>query len=124
MENSGKKSLFIIRRKSMEGNVQSKFYNQLNVSERTRRNYEKAINSSFIKIHLLKYFQLNDLFAITDIEQLWNFYSIINIHPTNIQNHRLYSAAINKYIRFLNDGNKYGRRRDYKTHRANKVANV
>ena len=36
-----------------------------------------------------------------------------NLHPKNISNHRIYSCVIMKYIRFLNNGKKIGKRIDY-----------
>lgn len=92
----------------------SSFYNQLNVSERTRRNYESAIRSSFVKGVLQDFCGSDNLFVITDLEKLWQVYSHVNLHPVNIATHRAYSAAIMKYIRFLNNGKKYGKRIDYK----------
>jgi hypothetical protein len=47
-------------------------------------------------------------------------HSKINLHPKNIENHRAYSAATMKYIRFLNDGKKYGHRIDLKKPRGKK----
>lgn len=89
------------------------FYAQLDVSNRTKQNYRNAINSTFVKKTLEMFSDTNDLFAIKDLELLWKVYSYINIHPINIANHRGYSAAIMKYIRYLNDGKKYGKRIDY-----------
>ena len=88
------------------------FFNQLNVSDRTKRNYESALNSRFIKQYLKDLYGIGSIFEITKLEQLWDFYCKINLHPTNIANHRGYSCAIMRYIRFLNDGKKYGRRID------------
>lgn len=62
---------------------------------------------------LLKECDGKQLYQITDLETLWKLYSKINLHPINISSHRAYSAAIMKYIRFLNNGEKYGRRIDY-----------
>ena len=94
------------------------FLNQLNVSQRTKTNYVNAIKSAFMKSNLIEFCDTENLFDITDIKQLWIVYSHINLHPTNVANHRAFSAAIMKYIRFLNNGNKYGRRIDYLRKRA------
>lgn len=91
-----------------------KFFSQLNLSEDVTRNYKNALNSTFVKEALADMCDKSSLFEITDLEELWKFYSFINLHPKNVQNHRVYSAAIMKYIRFLNGGKKYGRRIDYK----------
>lgn len=96
---------------------ESLFYNQLNVSERTRLNYIRAINSSFMKGVLSQLYCVNSLFDLSDLKKLWEVYSFINLHPVNIANHRGYSAAIMKYIIFLNNGKKYGKRIDYKRKR-------
>ena len=90
------------------------FFAQLNLSESTTRNYKLALNSTFLKEMLLKECDGKQLFEITDLEELWKLYSKVNLHPKNISNHRSCSAAIMKYIKFLNDGKKYGRRIDYK----------
>ena len=93
---------------------EAQFYKQLNVSDRTKQNYRVAINSSFVKGILQTFNETDNLFLITDLEKLWAIYCIINLHPINLANHRGYSSAIMKYIRFLNNGKKYGRRIDYK----------
>jgi hypothetical protein len=89
------------------------FFSQLNLSESVARNYRNALNSTFLKVTLAEKSNKESLFEITDLEELWNLYSFINLHPRNVANHRVYSAAVMKYIRFLNDGKKYGRRIDY-----------
>lgn len=90
------------------------FFEQLNLSENAKRNYRNALNSKYLKEMLKSEYDIESLFEITDLNVLWNFYSLINLHPKNVSNHRAYSAAIMKYIRFLNNGNKYGRRIDCK----------
>lgn len=94
-------------------NRKEKFFEQLNLSEATARNYRNALNSTFLKGKLYSELGVMSLFEITDLNTLWDFYTIINVHPKNISNHRSYSAAVMKYIRFLNNGNKVGRRIDY-----------
>lgn len=96
------------------------FFSQLNLSDTTLRNYKVAFNSTFLKEMLLKECDGKQLFQITDLDVLWKLYSKVNLHPVNINNHRLYSAAIMKYIRFLNNGERYGRRIDYKKSRKRK----
>lgn len=98
----------------MEKQRKVDFINQLNVSQRTQQNYEGAIRSAFVKGILQDFCGTEDLFDITDLEKLWMVYTHINLHPVNIATHRAYSAAIMKYIRFLNNGKKYGKRIDYK----------
>lgn len=103
-----------------EKNRMTDFYNQLQLSKNSMRNYKNALNSSFMKEQLLKECGETSLFCIVDLDVLWNFYSKINLHPKNIENHRAYSAATMKYIRFLNDGKKYGHRIDFKKPRGKK----
>jgi hypothetical protein len=91
----------------------SDFLAQLNLSETTLRNYKVALNSALLKEMLFKVCDGKQLFEITDLDLLWELYSKINLHPRNISNHRTYSAVVMKYIRFLNHGEKYGRRIDY-----------
>lgn len=83
------------------------FYSQLNLSESTVVNYRAAINSKFLKDNLLECCGVLELFEVTDLDLLWKLYSKINLAPRNISNHRAYSAAIMKYVRFLNNGQKY-----------------
>lgn len=90
------------------------FYQQLNVSDRTIRNYKSAINSKFLKGILLDMYGVTNLFEITNLKKLWDLYSLVNLHPYNVNNHRWHSAAVMKYIRYLNNGQKYGKRIDYK----------
>ena len=98
-----------------------KFFDQLNLSPSATAHYKQAYNSSFLKEMLLQHCNCTDLFDITNLKVLWNLYTIINLHPINVKNHRLFSAAINKYIIFLNNGNKYGRRIDYMQPRKKKT---
>lgn len=93
----------------MIDNRQIQFYKGLNVSERTRQNYQRAIRSSFLKEILYERCGTYNLFDVVDIKKLWDVYSLVNLHPKNENNHRNYSAAIMKYIRFLNNGQKYGK---------------
>ena len=99
------KNDFIIRKAS--------FFGQLTLSETTISNYKSALNSRFLKEILKNDYKVSEIFEIEKLEDLWDLYSKINLHPRNIANHRSYSAAIMKYIRFLNNGNKYGKRIDY-----------
>ncbi len=96
------------------------FFNQLNVSERTKHNYESALNSRFMKQILSELYGISSIFEITKIDHLWEFYCMINLHPTNIANHRGYSCAIMQYIRFLNNGQKVGKRIDANSKRTKK----
>lgn len=96
------------------------FFEQLNLSDSTTRNYRLALNSGFLKEMLLKECDGKQLFEITDLEELWKLYSKINLHPKNISTHRACSAAIMKYIKFLNGGKKFGRRIDYNKSRPKK----
>lgn len=89
------------------------FYKSLNLSVTTKNNYRSALQSSFLTGVLKEEFNTLDLFEIVDLEELWELYSKINLHPKNIKNHRAYSAAIMKYIRYLNNGQKLGRRIDF-----------
>lgn len=94
-------------------NRKEKFFEQLNLSEAAARNYRNALNSTFLKGKLYSELGVASLFEITDLNTLWDFYTMINVHPKNVSTHRSYSAAIMKYIRFLNNGKKVGRRIDY-----------
>lgn len=93
------------------------FFKSLNLSIATIGNYTTALNSKYLKEYLNEHYNVADIFEITDLNVLWEIYSEINIAPKNIANHRGYSAAIMKYIRFLNNGNKIGKRRDYNSKR-------
>ena len=97
------------------------FFEQLLLSKTTVSNYSSALNSRFLKDVLKNEFEVLDIFEIVNIEDLWKLYSKINLHPKNISNHRAYSAAIMRYIRFLNNGEKYGRRIDYYKNRSKKT---
>ena len=91
------------------------FYKSLNgLSERTINNYQSSLRSNFIKGLLLTNFNTDNIFSIDSLDRLWELYTLTNLHPINISNHRRYSCAIMKYIRFLNNGNKYGKRSDNK----------
>lgn len=105
MEDKNKLDLSPSRRKA-------DFFNSLNLSTTTTNNYRSAIQSSFLTGFIKNEFNVYDLFEIIDLETLWHLYCKVNLHPKNISNHRAYSAAIMKYIRYLNNGIKYGKRID------------
>lgn len=89
------------------------FYAQLDLSKATIQNYKAAFNSKFLKSVIQEQCNVSNIFEVTDLDVLWKIYTIINQHPINIANHRGHSAAINRYIRFLNNGQKYGKRVDF-----------
>lgn len=94
------------------------FYNKLDLSPVTLSNYRSALNGRLLQEVLAEIDNsITSIFEITDLELLWKIYTMINVHPTNIKNHRGISCAVMKYIRFLNNGKKYGKRIDYKKHR-------
>lgn len=97
-----------------------RFFESLNVSQNTMRNYQVSINSSLVK-QFVKSKNYTSLFEIEDLNVLWDIYSNLNLHPKNIAAHRSYSAAIMRYIRFLNNGAKFGHRVDYKKKRVTLV---
>lgn len=89
------------------------FFNQLNLAESTIKNYKVAFNSTFLRNFLMNECGENVLSDIVDLDTLWLLYTKINLHPKNVRNHRIYSCVIMKYIRFLNNGKKIGKRIDY-----------
>lgn len=89
------------------------FFSQLVLSESTLRNYRVAFNSTLLKEVLESDFSVSRLFEISDLDTLWSLYCKLNLHPKNVAAHRAYSAAVMRYIRFLNNGEKYGKRIDY-----------
>lgn len=103
----------------MNKTIEIEFFKQLSVSERTRKNYVASIRSTFLKEVLVDKCGTDYLFDITDLKQLWDLYLYVNTHPRNISNHRNYSVVISKYLRYLNNGVKYGKRIDYQTKREN-----
>lgn len=96
------------------------FIAQLNLSDTTTRNYITALNSSLLKEMLLEECDGKQLFEINDLDELWKLYSKINVHPRNISTHRICSAAVMKYIKYLNGGKKYGKRIDFNRSRPKK----
>lgn len=90
------------------------FYDSLTVNSQTKRHYSSGLNSTFLHDYIKKEYKVNSVFEITDLSLLWDIYSYINLHPKNVLHHRCYSAPIMRYIRFLNDGKKYGKRIDAK----------
>ena len=90
------------------------FYDQLNLSPVTLQNYRSALNGRILREVLSEVDDsIKSIFEITDLDLLWIIYTKVNIHPANIKNHRGTSCAIMKYIRFLNNGSRIGKRRDY-----------
>lgn len=95
------------------GRRKADFYESLELSVTTTNNYRSALQSSFFLEYLKQEFNAFDLFEIVDLDTLWQIYCKVNLHPKNISNHRACSAAIMKYIRYLNKGCKYGKRIDF-----------
>lgn len=94
------------------------FFNQLQLSQVTINNYRSALNGRFINGIVREINKkYNCIFDISDLSILWDLYCKINLHPTNIANHRGYSCALMQYIRFLNGGKKIGQRIDANTKR-------
>lgn len=93
---------------------ETKFISQLSLSESSLRNYKVALNSTLLRNALEQEYGVSSLYEITNLDTLWSLYCKINLHPKNVAAHRAYSAAVMKYIRFLNNGEKYGKRVDYR----------
>ncbi len=89
-------------------------------SEIVKRNYGCALRSTYLSKILEQKCRVKNLFELTDLEVLWDIYSYVNIDDYNIHAHRAYSAAIMKYIKLLNNGQKYGKRIDYNIKRGPK----
>ena len=96
------------------------FFASLTIAEATKRNYKTGLNSTFFKDFLLTRFECKNLFDITDLEKLFEIYTVVNIHPKNEEMHRVCSAAVMKYIRFLNNGKKYSRHKEQEAPRTPK----
>ena len=106
---------------SSSRNREKDFFSQLVLSESSLRNYRVAYNSTLLKDVLECDYGVSRLFDISDLDTLWSIYCKINLHPKNVAAHRAYSAAVMKYIRFLNNGEKYGKRVDYKKKKRKKA---
>lgn len=98
------------------------FLGELGLSKAVIQNYKNALQSSYIKEILIYLCKGDSIFEITDLKDLWEIYSFINLHPKNISSHRVYSAAIMRYIRFLNGGEKIGKRIDYHKPKTKKMS--
>lgn len=91
----------------------NKFLSQLVLSDSSKRRYKDALDSPFLIEFIRNEFNTESIYMLQDLKILWKLYSMINLHPTNVRMHRYYSAPIMKYIRYLNGGEKYGKRIDY-----------
>lgn len=90
------------------------FYDQLDLSPVTLHNYRSALNGWILREVLSEIDDsIKSIFEITDLDLLWIIYTKVNTHPSNIKNHRGVSCAIMRYIRFLNNGSRIGKRSDY-----------
>lgn len=89
------------------------FYKSLNVTQGTVSSYKNSLRDSILLELLKKDYNISNIFEIVELETLWSIYCKIKDHPKNLSQHRRYTAAIMKYIRYLNDGKKYGRRIDF-----------
>lgn len=96
------------------------FYAQLKISPTTHKNYRAALNGRVLKEVLAEVDDsVDSIFDITDLDLLWTIYKKVNVHPYNIKSHRGISCAVMKYIRFLNNGQKIGKRIDFGKSRTN-----
>lgn len=100
------------------------FFEQLNLSESTTRNYRQILTGDFLRNIIMAKFKRQDIFEMTSLEELVELYSIIILHPQNLRGHRLCSSAIMRYIKFLNGGKKYSVRKDYKNKRSKKKPSI
>lgn len=90
------------------------FYAQLNLSPVTLNNYRSALNGWVLKEIIAEVDDsIESIFEITDLDLLWSICTKANVHPSNIKNHRGTSCAIMKYIKYLNNGKKVGKRIDF-----------
>ena len=90
------------------------FFSSLKLAEATIHNYKAVLKSKFLNEILETQFNVKSIFDVTDLQYLWEIYSTVNRHPKNLEMHRICSAGIMKYIRFLNNGQRVGKRVDYK----------
>lgn len=95
------------------GNRKNQFLSQLTLSDSSIRRYKDALDSPFLVNIIRNEYNVDSIYMIDDLKTLWNLYSMVNLHPTNVRMHRYYSAPIMKYIRYLNGGKKVGKRIDY-----------
>jgi len=91
----------------------NKFLSQLTLSDSSKRRYKDALDSPFLIEIIRNEFNAESIYMLEDLKMLWRLYSMINLHPINVKMHRYYSAPIMKYIRYLNGGERYGKRIDY-----------
>ena len=96
------------------------YFMSLNLCEKTKSNYRRSLNSALVQTVVNELYHETSIFSITDLNALWDIYSIINSHPINISKHRVYSAAVMSYVKFLNNGKKVGKRVDFKKTRPKK----
>lgn len=89
------------------------FFSNLGLAFSTKRKYRDALKSEFLVNLIQIELKAKSIFEVTDLESLWKFYCMINIHPVNVRMHRYYSTPLRKYISYLNGGKKYGRRIDF-----------
>lgn len=69
-------------------------------SERSIRNYLCFVNSSVVSRVVGNLFNFNSLYQIDDFEDLLKIYLGVKEDKDNIRLHRVYSAAISKYIKY------------------------
>ena len=100
------------------------FLAQLTLSESSLRNYKFALNSTLLRETLEQECGVSSLYELTDLDTLWRLYCKINLHPKNVAAHRAYSAAVMKYVRFLNHGEKYCVRKERKKKKKGKKRTV
>lgn len=100
------------------------FFSHLELALSTKRKYRDALNSEFLVNLIQIELKAESIFEVMDLERLWKFYCMINLHPVNVRMHRYYSTPIRKYISYINGGKKYGKRIDYAIKRGARNSDV
>lgn len=89
------------------------FIASLQTTHKRWNNYVLALNSKLVTQILTESFGINNIYEVTDLNKLWEIYTVVNINPQNLATHRLFSSAVMSYIKFLNNGKRIGKRIDY-----------
>lgn len=78
-----------------------KYLLERNPSEKFIRTYTSYLKSTVVRKYVQEIAKTQDIFQITDKEELFDVYDAVKLNDDNIRLHNVYSGAVSAYIKFL-----------------------
>ena len=78
-----------------------KFLLERNPSQKFVRTYGIYLRSQVVRRYVLENSHTDDIFQVTDMNELLDIYDALRIDDNNIRLHNVYSGAVSAYIKYL-----------------------